>query len=109
MGAVTQVIELVISLVMGLSLPVKMAWIVWLLWAAAQVFWFRRSRVAQPALSLSIPSPRPRPREVPKRKSSPALPVAPYGMSDFAAALENEQQQRAATAGPSSMRIAAIE
>jgi hypothetical protein len=99
MGAVTQVMELVITLVMGLSTPVKMAWIAWLLWAAAQVLWFRRSPAPQPALSLSIQPSRPRPREVPpKRKSSPSLPVAPYGMSDFAAALENEQQHRAATA-----------
>ena len=109
MAAVAQTVELVIALVMGLSLPVKMAWIVWGLWAAAQVFWFRRSRARQPAVSLAMPVPRPRPREVAKRKSSPSLPVAPYGMSDFAAALDHEHQQRAATATPSLATFAAVE
>ena len=69
----------VLDVVNALPGPLKAAWLVWLVWAAGQVAWYRRGRVA---VVRQLPAPRPRPRRPVKPLPEPAE------MSQHAAAPE---------------------
>jgi hypothetical protein len=84
----------VVAVLGSLSLPVKVAWGVWLVWGVAQLAWYFFPReefnvyrtTASAARSSGV-----RPVAVrPSRVIAPAA-VAPYGTSDFIAALDQEQ------------------
>jgi hypothetical protein len=47
----------------GLSIAVKIAWFVLLLWTAGQVYWYRQARV------IVLPPMKPESRRSPRRKS----------------------------------------
>jgi hypothetical protein len=87
----------------GLSLPVKVAWGVWLVWGAGQLAWYfwprEESRIYRTTPTLSRGSgPRPVAVRPPKRVVASPAAVAPYGTSDFIAALDQEQQVTAGAA-----------
>jgi hypothetical protein len=43
--------------------PIKLAWILWLVWAVVQVGWYRRARIALPVTPpMQAPWPQPEPR-----------------------------------------------
>lgn len=98
MGAVMEFVNPVLVVLSGVSLPVKVAWGVWLVWGVAQLAWYfwpsqesriyRTTTAAPPAWSAS--GPRTAAVRSPK-KVAPAA-VAPYGTSDFIAALDQEQK-----------------
>jgi hypothetical protein len=95
MGAVMEYVNPVLGVLGGLSLPVKIAWGVWLLWGVGQLawqFWPRHeTRIYRTTASRGSG---PRPVAVRPRKRVVAAPAtaAPYGTSDFIAALDQEQQ-----------------
>ena len=55
-----------IDIIFGISRPLKIAWGVWVAWAAGQVAWYRRARVV--VLPRMLPTPKP------VRKQAPAAP-----------------------------------
>ena len=64
----------VVVLANQIPMPIKVAWILWLVWTIVQVGWFRRARIVAPVWQ---PGPALRPerrRVVPQRgRSNPAL------------------------------------
>lgn len=105
MGTVMEFVNPLVVILSGLTLPVKIAWGVWLAWGAGQLGWFAWTRrapraprpIAAPVVSresgvrpVAI-RPTPAPRKV---ASSAPAPAAPYGTSDFIAALDEEQRYR---------------
>jgi hypothetical protein len=116
----------VISTVNALPPAIKAGWVIWLAWAAAQVMWYRRARVAAPAVKPatppvarrrpeSRPEPRPesrletRPEPRPVRReakpaSSPAaadVSLPSIDLSDIVAAAERSSARDAGTPHPS--------
>jgi hypothetical protein len=71
-----------------LPLAVKAGWVVWIAWAAAQVMWYRRARVAAPVVPAPKaapvarrrpeprPDPRPEPRPEPRAVRQEAAPAS---------------------------------
>ncbi len=57
-----------IDIVFGISMPLKIAWGVWVAWAAGQVAWYRRARVV--VLPRMLPTPKP----VRKQQAAAAQP-----------------------------------
>ena len=82
----------------GISLPVKIAWGVWLVWGIGQLAWYFWSRDESRIYRTTAPAPPrpsgPRPVAVrpPKKVVAAPAAIAPYGTSDFIAALDQEQQ-----------------
>lgn len=62
-----------IDIVLGISTPLKIAWGVWVAWAAGQVAWYRRGRVV--VLPRMLPTPRPTRKPQPAAELSEATPV----------------------------------
>lgn len=46
-----------LDVVLGISMPLKIAWCVWVAWAAGQVAWYRRARII--VLPRMLPTPKP--------------------------------------------------
>ena len=46
-----------LRLASDVSPAVKAGWIMWLVWAAVQVWWYRMSRESEPAFDLETPTP----------------------------------------------------
>jgi hypothetical protein len=95
MGTVMEIVDRLLAVLGALSLPVKMAWGVWLVWGLGQLAWFlwpsgsSRARAVQMRSSSSV---RPVAVRPPSRKAMATAPgAAPYGTSDFIAALDEEQ------------------
>ena len=99
----------VITTVNALPLAIKAGWMIWMAWAAAQVTWYRRARVAAAAAQASTPpvarrrpEPRPAPRSEPRpvrqeaaatpaampAPTEPASPLPAIDLSDIVAAAE---------------------
>ena len=101
----------VIGTVNALPPAIKAGWVIWLAWAAAQVMWYRRARVAAPAVKRATPPPvarrrpesRPEPhpvRQEAKPASSPAaadVPLPSIDLSDIIAAAERSSARDAGT------------
>jgi hypothetical protein len=105
----------VIGTVNALPPAIKAGWVIWLAWAAAQVMWYRRARVAAPAVNRATPPPvarrrpesrpetppEPRPvRQEAKPASSPAAADAALpsiDLSDIIAAAERSSARDAGT------------
>jgi hypothetical protein len=92
-----------LPIVDGLTLPVKVAWLVWLAWGVVQLAWLalRRARAARPRPAPGSHSGVRRSAvRPPVRKSSVQVhtppATSPYGTSDFIAALDEEQAAVAA-------------
>ena len=108
MGALMDYLDPLLFVVTGLSLPVKIAWGVWLAWGLAQLAWYYWPAQSTPTYARTPVPPardssvRPvavRPSSI--KKPAPAS-VAPYGTSDFIAALDQEQAELAAQGQPGS-------
>jgi hypothetical protein len=69
----------IVDVLAALSMPVKIAWIVWLAWGAAQIVWYRQQRVEIVVKALPMPRPRTRaPRKVAQEPAPEAAdPAAP--------------------------------
>jgi hypothetical protein len=113
----------VIGTLNALPPAIKAGWAIWLAWAAAQVMWYRRARVAAPAVKPATPPPvarrrpesrpeprpesRPEPRPVrqeAKPASSPAaadVSLPSIDFSDIVAAAERSSARDAGTPHPS--------
>lgn len=117
----------VIGTLNALPPAIKAGWVIWLAWAAAQVMWYRRARVAAPAVKPATPPPvarrrpesrpeprpesrpetRPEPRPVrqeAKPASSPAaadVSLPSIDLSDIVAAAERSSARDAGTPHPS--------
>jgi hypothetical protein len=92
MGAVTDYFNPLFAILGDLSLAVKVAWGLWLVWGVAQLAWYfwprGESQIYRTTTSRSSGV---RPVAVrPSKVMTPAA-VAPYGTSDFIAALDQEQ------------------
>jgi hypothetical protein len=92
MGAVVDFFNPVVAVLGGLSPAVKVAWGAWLVWAVAQLVWYFWPRGESEIYRTTTPrSSAVRPVAVrPSKVMTPAV-VAPYGTSDFIAALDQEQ------------------
>jgi hypothetical protein len=88
MGAVINVLQQSGDVLLALSLPVKIAWGVWIAFGIALLVWERRSSsvpttpIVHAARKSGV-----RPIAVPPPKKAP---VAPYGSPDFLATLDQE-------------------
>lgn len=107
MGAVMDFVNPLLVVLDGLSLPVKMAWGVWLLWGLGQLGWYFWKRDVSRVYRTTAVSPqssvRPPAVQPPSRKTvAPVSAVAAYGTSDFIAALDQEQAARSSAAERSS-------
>jgi hypothetical protein len=109
----------VIGTLNALPPAINAGWAIWLAWAAAQVMWYRRARVAAPAVKPATPPPvarrrpesrpetRPEPRPVrqeAKPASSPAaadVSLPSIDFSDIVAAAERSSARDAGTPHPS--------
>jgi hypothetical protein len=94
MGTVVEFLNPLFVVLGGLTMPVKIAWSVWLLWALGQLAWTlwqrNRSQVYRPSARQS--GVRPTAVRPPSKKIvTPASASSPYGTSDFIAALDEEQ------------------
>jgi hypothetical protein len=97
MGAMNEFVQSTIVVVGDLSLPVKVAWAVWLCWACGQLVWFVASnrRPAEPVWTrASVARKSAVRRPVAHQTAAKAAAFSPYGTSDFLAALEEEQSAR---------------
>jgi hypothetical protein len=67
----------VFDVLLGISTPLKVAWTVWLAWAAGQAVWFRRGRevVLPPMAPEGRAARKPRPDPAPAAELSEAAPV----------------------------------
>ena len=113
----------VITTVIGLPLAIKAGWLIWMAWAAAQVLWYRRARVAGSVAHVPVapaarrrpearpelrseprPDPRPEPRPVRQEAASTPEPAEPVSslpaidLSDILAAAERSPSADAGTA-----------
>ena len=79
-----------LMVVTGLSTPVKIAWVDWMMWGVGQLLWYRRSRNYAPPAYVPPPPP-PRLQSSAARRPV-AVPVPRAGSPEFLAALEEEQQ-----------------
>jgi hypothetical protein len=89
-----EIVDRLLAVLGALSLPVKMAWGVWLVWGLGQLTWFLWPRGGSRVRAVQIRSSSVRPVAVrpPSRKEMATAPgAAAYGTSDFIAALDEEQ------------------
>lgn len=71
-----------LSLVNDLSKPLKVAWTVWLLWAGAQIIWYRRTRRTRAVDRPPLRRPAPRPRREAGLASEAGGPAPPLEMEE---------------------------
>ena len=66
-------VSAVIELFQEISAPVKVGWMLWIIWCVAQIVWYRRARV------MPVQAPAPRLDTSPPQTAEPRLevPVAP--------------------------------
>jgi hypothetical protein len=87
-----------VEILAGLSLPVKVGWPVFVLWAIGQTVWFRWAREASASVTRAVAAPAPSPRRT--RPASgikpPVTPSRAAGSPEFIAALAGEDDERAA-------------
>lgn len=113
----------VITTVNALPLAIKAGWLIWMAWAAAQVLWYRRARVAGSVAHASVPpvarrrpevrpdprpelrsEPRPEPRPVRQEAAStpePAEPASSLPAIDLSDILAAAERSPSADAGAS--------
>lgn len=109
----------VITTVNALPLAIKAGWMIWVAWAAAQVLWYRRARVAGSVAQVSVPpvarrrpearpdprpETRPEPRPVRQEAAStpePAEPVSSLPAIDLSDILAAAERSASADAGAS--------